>query len=202
MANSSIKTIIFDIGGVLVDTDYDKVCQPLAQLSGLDVAGVRNVVDGGPVVQAAMKGLIGAGELHEGVCRELGIDLGYEEFCEVWTGLLSLNQGIMPMIESLEPRYNLVLASNTEPIHWSYCARNYDVLNYYHRRFLSFEMGLIKPDPEYFHRVLGGLGASPEECVFIDDRQENVDSAKSVGITAVRFTGNDSLQAELDSICQ
>lgn len=64
---------------------------------------------------------------------------------------------------------------------------------------VSFEIGSIKPEPEIYRHCLAGLGVEPGEALFVDDREENVLGARVLGIEAVRFDGNGSLEAELDS---
>jgi HAD superfamily hydrolase (TIGR01509 family) len=68
------------------------------------------------------------------------------------------------------------------------------------RFFLSYEMGLLKPDPAYFHHVLYGLWASPASCIFIDDRPENVRSARNLGIIGLVFESIDKLKSDLVTI--
>jgi len=195
-----VKTIIFDIGGVIVNLDYERVCAPLAELSGRDKSKVREEVENGPIVRAAMKGLIEPREFHRLLCLALGITVGYNRFTEIWVRLLSDNKGIDRIIQPLKSKFKLVLASNTEHIHYSHCVDNFSTLRYFETRFLSYEMGLLKPDQKYFYQVLRGLDQPSKEMLFIDDKQENVESANSVGITALRFSSNENLQAELSAI--
>jgi len=195
-----VKTIIFDIGGVIVDLDYKQVCAPLVELSGWDTASVREQVENGPIVIAAMKGLIEPREFHRLLCLELGISIGYDLFVKIWVRLLSDNKGIEQTIRELKSKFNLVLASNTDHIHFNFCVNNFSILSCFETRFISYDMGLLKPDPEYFHQVLRGLDQPLDEILFIDDRQENVESAKSVGITALRFSSNENLKTELSAI--
>jgi len=68
------------------------------------------------------------------------------------------------------------------------------------RLFVSHKMGLIKPAPAYFHHVLYGLWASPTNCVFIDDRAENVRSAQNLGINGLVFESIDKLKSDLQTI--
>ena len=96
--------------------------------------------------------------------------------------------------------YSLVLGSNTDRIHFPYSVQNFPALKNFERCFLSYEMGLVKPNPEFFLRILEDLSVSPESCLFIDDRPENVDSAQEVDITALRFQGNQELRRNLAAI--
>ena len=184
-ATDKPTTLIFDMGGVLVHLDWDRVCDPLARLSDQSADVVLKEVVNGPIVKYAMMGLIGPQQFHETLCQRLSISLGYDEFAEIWVRLLSANEEIVPLIDSLKTQYRLVLASNTDRIHFAFCSKHFNVLQRFSTFFLSYEMGLLKPDPAFFHDVLAGLGTAPEECVFVDDRLENVEAARSVGITSL-----------------
>ena len=192
------KTIIFDLGGVLVNLDWDKVCAGLQRHS--NSGDVRSEVVNGPIVMSAMQGLLSPQAYHEALCRKLHSGLGYEEFVGIWNGLLSANYDIIPLVERLKPDHRLILASNTDPIHFAHTIQNCSVLENFESFFLSYEMRLLKPDSEFYRHVLKTLAVPAGECVFIDDRVENVESARSVGITSFRFVSVDQLERDLETI--
>ncbi|NUR91377.1 MAG: HAD family phosphatase [Nonomuraea sp.] len=64
-------------------------------------------------------------------------------------------------------------------------------------RFYSGRMGMVKPDAEIFEALAAGLGAEPQEIVFVDDRKENTDAAERLGITAIHFTDAAALERAL-----
>lgn len=194
------KIIIFDIGGVLVNLDWDAVLAPMTKLSKKGAAAVRQEVVNGPTVKQSMLGQISSRALYTTLCGNLGIDLDYPEFLGIWVRLLRANEDILPLIERLKARHKLVLGSNTEEIHYTYCKQNVEALGHFEESYLSFQLGLLKPDPRFFLHMLKNLGAAPSECVFIDDTPENVESARSIGITSLHFTSNDNLQNSLTAI--
>ena len=190
--------IIFDLGGVLVNLDWDKVCADLQRHS--NAGEVRSEVVNGPIVMSAMQGLLSPQAYHEALCRSLHSDLEYEEFVGIWNGLLSTNYDIIPLVERLKPDHRLILASNTDPIHFAHSVQHVGVLENFERFFLSYEMGLLKPDPEFYRHVLETIAIPAHECVFIDDREENVESARSMGITSFRFVSVNQLERDLETI--
>jgi len=160
----------------------------------------RGAQENGPTVKQSMLGRIGPKELHTTLCGNLGVDLEYQEFLGIWVRILRANEEILPLLERLKASHKLVLGSNTDEIHHTYCQQHVEALAQFDESFLSFQMGLLKPDPQFFLHILNELGAGPTDCVFIDDTTENVDSARSVGMTGLQFTGNDNLQSSLTAI--
>ncbi|HEV2134016.1 MAG TPA: HAD-IA family hydrolase [Terracidiphilus sp.] len=68
---------------------------------------------------------------------------------------------------------------------------------YFQVAFSSCYVGLRKPDPAIYRRVLDILGAPPERVLFIDDRQQNVDGAAAAGMKTIRFQNEEALRTDL-----
>ena len=68
------------------------------------------------------------------------------------------------------------------------------------RCFLSYEMSLLKPDPAYFRHMLDSLQVDAGDCLFIDDRPENVQSAKAMVINAFVFESVDKLKSDFKRV--
>lgn len=194
------KIIIFDLGGVLVHLNWEAVLTPMTKLSSKGASVVRRELVNGPTVKQSMLGQIGSRELHTTLCASLGVELEYEEFLRIWVRILRANEEILPLLERLKSSHKLVLGSNTDEIHHTYCQQHVEALAQFDESFLSYQMGLLKPDPQFFLHILNKLGNVPTDCVFIDDTPENVESARSIGITSLLFTGNDDLQRGLTAI--
>jgi putative hydrolase of the HAD superfamily len=194
------KTIIFDLGGVLVHLDWDKVCAPLAGLSSQPYDAVMTEVRNGPVVEASMLGHLTPEEFHRSLCKKINVDLPFEQFIDIWNGLLSPNDDMASLVAELSADHSLALASNTDATHFAFSTENFGVMQAFDQNFLSYEMGLLKPDPAYFHHVLYGLWASPANCIFIDDRPDNVRSARNLGINGLVFESVEKLKSDLAAI--
>jgi HAD superfamily hydrolase (TIGR01509 family) len=95
--------------------------------------------------------------------------------------------------------FTLALASNTNPLDMDAIRSRYpDILAPFgDRLFLSHELGLMKPDTRFFAAVANGLGVAPGDCVFIDDRPENAEGARSAGMIAIRYTDPSALERSL-----
>jgi HAD superfamily hydrolase (TIGR01509 family) len=97
----------------------------------------------------------------------------------------------------LRVNYKTALLSNINILHYEYLKKNFPVFGAFDQIFLSFQMGLIKPDKEIYNRTIQELGVSPQEVFYTDDRPELVQSAKSLGLQGCVFTNFEQLTVEL-----
>ena len=91
----------------------------------------------------------------------------------------------------------LALLSNA-PAAFGRWVREQDWARHFRVTLFSGDLGCVKPDPEIFRILLDRLGAAPEDCLFFDDRQSNVDGARALGIKAHLWHGAEAAQAALD----
>ena len=83
-------------------------------------------------------------------------------------------------LRALKKRYRLLLLSNTNVIHWEQCRQR--LAGCFEHEFLSFEMGLVKPDRAIFEQMVRESGIRPSTTLFIDDSRANCESAAALGI--------------------
>ena len=99
-----------------------------------------------------------------------------------------------------EAGFYLHLLSNISAEKFPAMYEMHPILHIFDSVTLSGEVGLIKPDPRIFVRVLEQLGRSPEACVFIDDNPANIESARGVGIPSILFQSAGQLESELKKL--
>lgn len=80
------------------------------------------------------------------------------------------------------------------------CANELQFLKYADGKILSCQEHLIKPDPAIYRLLLNRFGLSPEECIFIDDIEQNVTAAKELGLHGIRFQGQEQADQEIEKI--
>ena len=195
-----LPIIRFDIGGVLIDLDWDKVCTSLTALSDRSYDSIMKEVQNGPIVEASMSGLHTPQGFYDALCGEINVNISFDEFIAIWNSLLSQNESIAHLVEGLVSDHNLVIASNTDSIHFFYSIDNFSILRGFDEFFLSYEMNLLKPNPAYFHHVLNALQTTPSDCIFIDDRYDNIRSALDLAMRGLIFESVEKLKSDLASI--
>ncbi|WP_394769080.1 HAD family hydrolase [Lacisediminihabitans sp.] len=138
------------------------------------------------------------------VASDLGVEWSEATIHELWvadfTGWLSVNPATFDVIADLhDGGTRVALLSNAgfdfaSPFRFSPMAR------FFERMFISAELSTIKPNPDIYLEVARELGITPQQMVFIDNKQVNVDGAEALGITGHHFVGAGELRIFLESL--
>lgn len=195
-----IKTVIFDLGGVIVPLDFRRGYAALEGLSPYRADEIPARIAATGLVPRLERGLIEPREFASRIAQALELTVNYEEFCRLWSAIFPPHTLIPEsLLESLRGRHRLLLLSNTNAIHFPFIRQNYPLLRHFEDFILSYQVGAMKPAPEIYRAAIDRSGCAPEECFFIDDVPENVDAARREGLDAARFVSYEQLRDELRS---
>lgn len=101
---------------------------------------------------------------------------------------------ILDLLQAIHDRY-VVYGLINAPLGWTEIRRGLHHLdNYFKRIVVSHEIGVRKPDPKIFQYFLKVTGCQPQTTLFIDDKQENIDVAQTLGFEALRYTTAQNLR--------
>lgn len=193
----AISTVIFDMGGVLVWALWERATVPLGKIAGMAPEKVLETIFNDDTHHAYMRGEIDTDNFAVALAASLGVQLPTDEIIGLWNSILAPNREAPAVLEGLKGKVRLVLGSNTDPEHYQRCLEVQPALSLFDDVLLSYELEVCKPDPRFFTTGLPGLGLTPEECVFIDDMAENVESATSLGITGIQFQSMGQVERDL-----
>ncbi len=185
----NIKNIIFDLGGVIITLDHERAVNRFLEV-GVDNA--RELLD--PYHQKGIfleleEGTLSREGFYEALREESGKNISNENIDYGWFGFLKETPDYkLEMLEELRKKYNLYLLSNTNPIIMSW-ARTGDFSgkgkrldDYFDKLYLSYELGVTKPDKAIFDHLISDSGINPAETLFIDDGAANIGMGKSLGM--------------------
>lgn len=177
-----LETIVFDLGGVIVDIDYTLTERAFARLSSRHFTYSRHRQP--DEVTLFETGAIGSEEFRSAVAGTWGIDAEAEAIDHAWNAMiLGEFAGRRNLIHDLRKRYSVVLLSNTNAIHHAFIDNRFaGLFNCFDRCYFSHRMGMRKPSPAIFEAVLADLGAKASTTLFIDDSPQHTEGARSVGI--------------------
>jgi len=195
-----IKTVIFDLGRVIVPFDFKRGYARLSPLCGIPVAEIPGRIAATKLVERFESGGIAPRDFVNQLSAHLGFETTYDGFREIWSSIF-LPETLIPeaMLEGIARRYRLLLLSNTNALHFEMLQANYPLLRHFHRYVLSHEVGAMKPAPLIYQKAIEAAHCLPEECFFTDDIPENVAAARAQGIEAVQFESAAQIERELRS---
>lgn len=180
------KWLVFDLGGVLADYVGGSrmrlwMREPVEQ----DEFNRRWLFS--PTVRALESGQMEFQEFAESIIGELDLAVDLENFLREFPHFVTgYFPGAEALLQALSGRYKLAMLSNTNAPQWAELCRISSADKLLDRIFLSFRMGLLKPDPEVFRHVVKELGCAPQEIMFFDDNAHNVQGAAQCCIRAVQ----------------
>lgn len=193
-----VKTVIFDLGGVIVPFNFAPAYERLEALSGLGRDAIRAHLMAGELAGSFERGLVTPAGFVSELNARLGTGLSMDEFREIWVSIFSRETLTSEaLIAALAARYRLLLLSNTNQTHYEWIAANYPHLGHMHAHVLSYVVGEAKPHAAIYAEALRQAGCAPGECFFTDDVLPYVEGARAAGIDAVQFTGEAALREHL-----
>ncbi|RMH82952.1 MAG: HAD family phosphatase [Calditrichaeota bacterium] len=198
MPGDTIKHIVFDLGNVLIHIHPERTMEQLSRYCPHPASDLATWFLS-PRHRAVMAGNISLPQFYREFSRTFQCRMAYEDFEQAWKQLIGEpKSGISTLIERLSREYILSICSNTDPCHWDMARRRFPLLDT-HFRFtvLSFQTGCLKPEEQIFHILLETLQAGPEECVFIDDTEENIITARRLGFQTIQADNTEEIRLAL-----
>jgi putative hydrolase of the HAD superfamily len=189
MANAkTIDALLFDLGGVLIEIDFDRALRIWATSAGAPFAALKSRFTFDEPYMRHERGEIDGRAYFASLRDTLGVDLTDEQLAEGWNSIFVRElPNIRDHLSRLGRRYPLHVFSNSNPTHRAVWEAGYpEVLRHFRRIFVSSDLGVRKPEPEAFHRVADEIGVPIGRILFFDDTEENVTGARAVGMQAVR----------------
>lgn len=187
MSAPDVEALLFDLGGVVVAIDFDRVFASWAASAGVPVEAVRRRFAHDEAYRRHELGEITAADYFATLRASLGLDLDDEAFARGWSAVFV--DEIAPtvaLLPRLAARIPIDLFSNTNAAHCEVWRPRYAAaLAPFRRQFASHEIGLRKPSRESFHHVARAMGVEPGRILFLDDTRENVAGARAAGLQAV-----------------
>jgi len=195
---SKISCILFDLGGVIIDWQDSWLVDELIKRYNLS----RELFE-----QEFRKNLkiLSTGKMTEGeLWSRVGNSLESSELEKqdsllgpIFRKLVSVNDSVVKLSRMIkETGLSIGILSNTDPITFP-IVEELTSLNHFDFKFLSYEIGHVKPSPMIYQHVIENVPFKKEELIFIDDTESNVKSANDFGIKTIQFVSYEKLRDDL-----
>jgi putative hydrolase of the HAD superfamily len=198
----SADALLFDLGGVVIEINFDLVFSYWAACSNRSLEVIKSKFSFDDFYKRHERGEIDAPEYFDSLRASLGIDITDSQFVDGWNAIYVREvPGIAALLRRAKARLPLYAFSNSNPTHQRVWAKRFsDVLGLFQAVFVSSEMGTRKPEPEAFHAVAKAIGIEMHRIVFFDDSIENVDGAHAIGLRAVHVRSLADIEGSLKEI--
>ncbi len=179
--------LLFDLGGVLIELDWDAMFAHWARASGIEAGVLRGRFGFDEPYERHERGEIATPEYFAALRTRMGFALGDADIAEGWGRIFPRAvPDTIALLERLAARVPLYLFSNTNPAHQAVWQRDFaHHLRPFRRMFTSCEIGVRKPERRAFEHVAREIGVPAPRILFFDDTLENVHAARAAGLQAV-----------------
>jgi HAD superfamily hydrolase (TIGR01509 family) len=203
MNQSLIKVILFDLGNVILPFNHYQIAEKLSRFvqkeEFKDPAEIfSHLFDfKNGAVNGYEVGKFSSTEFFQSLKEHLQLSISFEEFIPIWNDIFVEDQEVSEIIRSLKGKKRLGLVSNTNSLHFDYILTKFPILRLFNKWILSHEVGSKKPAIEIFQKAIEWASVKPEKILFIDDTENHVEAAVSLGIQGIHFLSAQKLKEEL-----
>jgi epoxide hydrolase-like predicted phosphatase len=196
----AIKAIIFDMEGVLMINNEIDLSACWAKALNVPYDAVHDIFYG-EMNDKADLGVVSQADFDRYLITTLGLEMDMLPVVQkVIDEECFIDQVLVDRILELKQKYKIGLLSNYTEMMRDKIENEWKITHLFDDIIISYEVGLIKPDPEIFQLALTRLGVSAAQAVLIDDRIKNIDGAREFGLHAIHYQTREKALRDLEKL--
>ncbi|HDR04735.1 MAG TPA: HAD family phosphatase [Candidatus Marinimicrobia bacterium] len=190
---AEMRNIVFDLGNIIVDVRYER----LAKVMSIPIEEFNTIYQH-PNFRDFETGKMSANEYFQFLAENSSFDLSQQaRYQAAIMVTFPLRLRTWGLLHFLRRRFSLYLLSNTNPVDFEGIDRAYGMRPRFDHCFLSYEQGLMKPDPAIYQKATELWRIKASQTIFFDDRKENIDAANAFGWKAFHIQHETQMINEL-----
>lgn len=194
-----IKTVIFDIGNVLLLFSHEKMLLQFSELLDVPFADLKQKILAEKLLQEYELGNITTDHWFENIASLSKRKPSKSDFLNAMGDIFRENFPLTAFIPLLKKQgIRLLLLSNINEAHFDYIKRHFEITHAFDDAILSYKVRSSKPQKAIYQAVLNAAQAEAYECLYIDDILEHVTAAKALGLDAVIFESVEQIKKALE----
>lgn len=198
---SKIKNLLFDFGGVIIGIDKNAAVKRFQEIGATNITEYLNEYRQTGIFLELEEGKLTREEFYDAFRKLFGAHISSEDIDSGWLAFLtSIPPYKLELLDSLRKKYKVYMLSNTNPVvaEWAHSKEftpsGRNVSSYFDKCYLSYEIGCAKPDLAIYQHVIDDAQINPEETIFFDDGQANLDAAAKLGFKTQLVHQDDDLR--------
>ncbi|MCK4653886.1 MAG: HAD-IA family hydrolase [Candidatus Cloacimonetes bacterium] len=191
-----IKNVIFDLGKVLIDFNFSSFWESIGT-RGCE----RFLNEAEEPILLFEAGKISRISFFNKIRNIYNFEMSLNKFEKVWCNVFSENQEVINLARKLSGEYNVFIFSNTDEIHFPYIWEKYPSLHFFgNNLMLSYKLNAVKPEIDIYLNAMNKFNLKPEECLLIDDRPVNINTAESIGMKGIIHSSFEETKEKIGKI--
>ncbi len=196
---TQVKTVLFDLGNVLVDIDLSAFWRDIGFSSPEEIAPFATGYDS--LTRQYETGHIGTDDYLSGLQIVFNKKFTTNRLHRAFSGIIQKPiAGMFDIVSRLSCTHQTALVSNTNEIHFNLSQKKLAAVRILHKYYLSYQLHVMKPAAGFYHAIIQEQGISPSMLLFIDDLAENVKAAEVAGMQAIQFKSPEQLNNALQAL--
>jgi putative hydrolase of the HAD superfamily len=203
---TNISTLIFDLGGVIINLDLPQCIQNFRLLGLQNFEEHLSLFGQKSFFLQFEIGQINVQQFRDEIRKLASKPLSDEQIDAAWCSFLcNIPDYKLEMLLELKKKFKILLLSNTNKLHIEVSTANElarvgkTFFDFFDKCYYSYELGIAKPNPKIFETVLSDAGLNAEECLFLDDGEKNIIQAAKMGIQTYLVKENEDLSFLLNA---
>jgi FMN phosphatase YigB (HAD superfamily) len=204
VTRSGADALLFDLGKVVIDIDFDRALARWAEQARCDQALLAARFSHDEAYRLHEIGQLDQRQYFAALRGSLGVDLSDEQLLDGWNAIfVGEMAGMSELLIEAARRRPLYAFTNTNPTHERcFSTRFAGVLGHFRAIYASSTIGLRKPDAAAFDYVVKAIGVPAERIVFFDDSLENVRGARACNLQAVHVTSRADIASTIAALAR
>lgn len=198
-AGAPLEALLFDLGNVVVDVDFERALAAWAKHSSLPIERLRELFSHDDPYCRHETGHLASADYFAHLQQALALRCDLDAVRAGWNAIFpGPIHETLAAVDAVRDRVPCYAFSNTNAVHIAEVERAWpDLLARFRRVFTSHEIGHRKPHAQSFRHVVDAIGVPAARVLFFDDLQPNIDAALACGLQATLVTGPQDVRREL-----
>lgn len=181
-----ITTVLFDLGNVLFLFDPADVVRNFSEAVGMEPEEFHDIALAHLKTDFEL-GLLNPDRFRESISMALNCELDEDEFVRLWSDIFSANAPMLEFFHDVRRTHRTHLLSNTNAYHMRWILERWPELAECDGMALSYELHVLKPDPEFYEAVIDLFELTPSQCLYIDDAPANSRAGREAGFHTILY---------------